>query len=217
VIDAFYWNRSEGILVFRAKNLRSSLLWLEIHTESRAYYQAGITILMNEGWQIKGITVDGKKGVLKALEAYAPVQLCQFHQLATVTRYLGKNPQLPAAVELKRISQRLTKTSPEKMAFYLKAWHLKHREFLKEKTYHPSGKWSYTHRRLRSCHLSLKRNFEYLFTYQKHEGMPNTTNMVDGFISHLRTLHRIHRGLKLHRRRKVTEELLRGKSTQINH
>jgi hypothetical protein len=212
-IDAFYWGQKEGVLVFKASNLNRCLFWCEIETESRSDYQAGVALLIEMGWTILGITVDGKKGVLTALSAYAPVQLCQFHQLATVTRYLSRRPQLMAGYELKRIALTLTKTTLQDLAFYLNAWYLKHRLFLKEKTYHPSGRWSYTHKRIRSCYFSLQRNLPFLFTFHQHPGMPNTTNCVDGSISHLRTLHRLHRGAKLHRRRKITEEILRGKTT----
>lgn len=217
VIDAFYWRRGEGVLVFKAHQLKRCLFWLEITTESIALYQAGVTLLLAANWQIISITVDGRRGVLQTLSAYAPVQLCHFHQLATVTRYLSKNPQLQAAIELKKIAASLTTTHPDRWAVILQVWHQKHRLFLKEKTYHPSGRWSYTHRRARSCYYSLVRNAVYLFAYQKDRTIPNTTNSMDGYISHLRTLHRIHRGTKLHRRRKITEEVLRGKSTKKYH
>lgn len=217
VIDAFYWKRGEGVLVFKAAHLKQCLFWLEIEAESIALYQVGVSMLLMAGWQITSITVDGRRGILEALGAYAPVQLCHFHQLATVTRYLSKKPQLQAAIELKKISLSLTSTDPDRWTAILKIWHYKHHLFLKEKTYHPSGRWSYTHRRVRSCYYSLIRNVPYLFTYLRDDSIPNTTNALDGYVSHLRTLHRVHRGTKLHRRRKITEEVLRGKSTKKYH
>mgnify|MGYP000940189648 CR=1 FL=1 len=213
IIDAFYWKRGEGVLVFKSSNLHCCLFWFDINYESVAYYQAGVTTLLAAGWEILSITIDGRKGVLRALEAYAPVQLCHFHQRATVTRYLSRKPKLQAIWELKRIASTLTETDPHSFEFFLTAWHQKHESFLKEKTYHPSGRWSYTHKRVRSCYYSLIRNIPHLFTYQKHPGTPNTTNTMDGYISHLRTLHRVHRGTILRRRRKITEEVLRGKTT----
>lgn len=217
VVDAFYWKRGEGVLVFRAHNLKRCLFWFDIKYETIACYQAGMSTLMAAGWEILSITVDGRKGVLRTLEMCAPVQLCHFHQLAIVIRYLSKNPKLQPSIELKKIASTLTKTSPEKLSILLEIWHQKHQDFLKERTYHPSGRWSYTHKRTRSCYYSLTRNLPYLFTYQKHPGTPNTTNTMDGYVSHLRTLHRVHRGTKLHRRRKITEEVLRGLPTHFSY
>lgn len=213
VIDAFYWRRGEGVLAFRAANLKQCLYWFEVGYENVAHYQAGVSLLLASGWDILGITVDGKKGVLKTMGMYAPVQLCHFHQLATVTRYLSKRPRLIPSILLKRIARFIQHDDPQKIDYYLNRWYYKYQFFLKEKTYHPSGKWSYTHKRVRSCYFGLKRNLPHLFTYLKYKDMPNTTNSMDGYISHLRTLHRVHRGTKLHRRRKITEEILRGKTT----
>jgi hypothetical protein len=217
VIDAFYWKRGEGVIVFRAHNLKCCLFWFDIKNESLALYQAGVNVLIATGWDILSITVDGRKGVLNTLESYAPVQLCHFHQLAIVTRYLSKNPRLLASIELKKIAHSINHIDPKRLLIILKAWHQKHHDFLKERTYHPSGKWSHTHKRVRSCYYSLTRNLPYLFTYRNDPRIPNTTNTMDGYISHLRTLHRIHRGTILHRRRKITEEALRGKPTQKYH
>jgi hypothetical protein len=214
VIDAFYWKRGEGVIVFRSHNLKRCLFWFDISYESIACYQAGVNALIAAGWDILSITVDGRKGVLNTLKGYAPIQLCHFHQLATVTRYLSKNPRLQASIELKKIASSIGYIDPEKLDIILKTWHQKHHSFLKERTYHPSGKWSYTHKRVRSCYYSLSRNMVYLFTYRKDLKIPNTTNTMDGYISHLRTLHRVHRGTILRRRRKITEEVLRGKPTQ---
>ena len=61
----------------------------------------------------------------------------------------------------------------------LAAWHKKWREFLAERTVNPeTGKWHYTHKRLRSAHRSLKKHLPYLFTYKRHTelNIPNTTN-----------------------------------------
>ena len=41
--------------------------------------------------------------------------------------------------------------------------------------------------------------------------MPNTSNSLDGTFSHLKDKVRIHRGLKMDRKKKLIEELLRKK------
>lgn len=47
--------------------------------------------------------------------------------------------------------------------------------------------------------------------------MPNTTNSLDGSISHLRTLLRVHKETILPLKRKITQELLRGIAPQNYH
>ncbi|MFH2022616.1 MAG: hypothetical protein ABIJ33_05085 [Patescibacteria group bacterium] len=193
------------------------MFWFDVRSEKIDDYEYGVQVLLKFGWKIKGIVIDGKKGVLNRLQSYAPVQHCHFHQVAIVTRYLTRNPQSHATQTLRKIALKLTRSSLEEFSFLLKIWYLKYEHLLKEKTYHPGGKWSYTHRRLRSCYRSLNTNLKWLFTYQDIEDMPNTTNSLDGSISNLRTLQRIHRGAKLPLQRKITQELLRGLNPQYFH
>ena len=214
VIDAFYRSRGDGTIVFRSVTHHKNLLWRDIKYETIADYVSGVQELISAGWIILGITIDGRKGTLEALSKYAPAQHCQFHQLQTVTKYLTKRPKLEPHIALKRVSSILIKTDESTFTRLLERWFIRYGDLVKERTYHPGGGWSYTHGNLRSCYLSLKRNNPHLFTYLDYPGMPNTTNTLDGSISHLRTLHRIHRGMNLRLRRKVTEELLRGKSTK---
>jgi len=217
IIDAFYRKRSSGILLFRSPNLRRNLLWFDVKSERIDYYEYGVKVLIKFGFKIKGITVDGKKGVIERLKNYCPIQYCQFHQMAIVTRYLTRNPKSEPSIKLRLIALTLKNSSYHEFKLLLDNWYKKYKFFLKEKTYHPSGKWSYTHKRLRSCYRSLNNNLKYLFIYQNIKNMPNTTNSLDGSISHLRTLLRVHRGTILPLQRKITQELLRGTAPQNFH
>lgn len=208
-MDAFYERRGQGILVVRSPTLQKNLVWFDIRSETIQHYVEGVAFLLKAGWTITGITVDGKPGVLKALSVYAPVQHCQFHQLAIVTRYLTKYPVSEAAQSLRAVALQLTHATQEAFTALLDTWLLRWHCTLKEKTVHPTGRWSYTHARLRRCYRSLRSNIVWLFTYQHIPDLPNTTNSLDGSISHLRTLLRVHRGSKLLLKRKMTQEILR--------
>lgn len=210
VIDAFFWRRGDGVMVFRAANLKRNLLWFPVASENVNHYLYGVGLLQQAGWQVTGFTVDGRKGVITALESIAPVQYCQFHQKQTVRQYLTKRPKHQAAQELKVIADLLAVTDRQSFETWLQAWYDQQQDLLKERTYHESGKWSYTHRRLRSTYFSLKHHLPWLFTYHEHAQLPNTTNTLDGSISHLRTLHRVHRGAQLRRKHNLTDTFLRG-------
>ncbi|MGD9577531.1 MAG: hypothetical protein AB7Y74_04705 [Syntrophorhabdus sp.] len=84
-------------------------------------------------------------------------------------------------------------------------------QFLKERTVDTStGRWHYTHRRLRSAYRSLRINLPYLFTYQKYPelAIPNTTNALDGTFAHLKELVNIHRGAGIILKTKIITEIL---------
>lgn len=220
IVDGFFFGRGSGIMLFRAANLHQNVLWFEIGYETVSDYTKGIDRLEQQGWTIQAVVCDGRPGVKAALAPRYPVQMCQFHQVAIVTRYLTRNPELPAAIQLKALVMTLSRTDEATFTAGLTAWHERWEAFLKERTVSEtrtkSGKrrWWYTHRRIRAAYRSLVSNLPYLFTYKKYPalGIPNTTNSLDGSISHLRDKLRAHRGLKVAMRTKITGELLKGKS-----
>lgn len=211
VIDAFYRSKHDGTLVFRSPELKRNLLWFDIASETVNSYLYGVHKLQMAGWEVSGFTVDGRKGIVKALSVIAPTQYCQFHQKQTIRRHLTLNPQHPAAIELKDLAEYFIHSDEPSMRAWLDEWYKKHQAVMKEKTMHPSGSWSYTHRRLRAAYFSLNNNLTSLYSYHHYKQLPNTTNSLDGSIRHIRTLHRVHQGIKLANRRKLTDETLRGK------
>ena len=195
----------------REPNLKKNLYWDEIINENADAYWKGRTELEKQGFVIQAVVVDGKR-CLKSVFSDLPIQMCHFHQIAIITRYLTRRPRLEAGKELRKITLSLTKSTEKEFTNLLNNWFEKWEEFLKEKTVNlETGKWFYTHKRLRSAHRSLKTNLPYLFTYQKYPklNIPNTTNSLDGSFSHFKSLLRIHRGLKRDRRYKVICEILR--------
>ena len=218
IVDGFFFGRGVGTMLFRAANLHRNIHWFEIGYETVSDYTKGIDELERQGWIIQAVVCDGRPGVRAALAPRYPVQMCQFHQVQIVTRYLTRNPELPAAIQLKSLVSTLSRTDEATFTAGLTAWHDRWESFLKERTVGDlltkTGKrrWGYTHRRIRAAYRSLKASLPYLFTFERYPALhiPNTTNSLDGSISHLRDKLRVHRGLKLQTRRKLTEELLKG-------
>ncbi len=210
VIDAFYFGRGKGFIVFRSPTLRRNLGWYEISKETVEDYELGVIELISAGWTIAGVTVDGKPGVIRRLEGLGlTVQMCQFHQIAIVIRYTTKNPRLPAARELKNLAHLIPKTDRESFEYWLDQWHLKWENFLNEKSYDSiKNRWRFTHERLRKAYHSLKRHLPNLFVYPYVKNLPNTTNSLDGHFAHVRDKLNFHRGLKWNRKMKVIYELL---------
>lgn len=138
--------------------------------------------------------------------------MCHFHQKKIIQRYLTSNPKLEAGIELKQITDTLTKTDEKEFTNKLANWHNRWNIFLKEKSidiFNPK-RWHYTHKRLRSAYRSLNINLPYLFTYQKYSklNIPSTTNSLEGSFTHLKGKVIMHRGLKLNIKKKMIEQIL---------
>jgi hypothetical protein len=92
--------------------------------ETIAGYVEGIDFLKTQGVKVKGIVCDGRKGLFKALSDY-PIQMCQFHQIAIVSRYITRKPKVQASVELKEIMHLLPQTDKESFFGALDEWYSK--------------------------------------------------------------------------------------------
>ena len=209
-MDTSYFRRGFGVMVFRDHTNRRNIFWKFIKYETLAEYRSGIDYLQSKGWNILAIVCDGKRGLFTAFGAI-PMQMCQFHQVAIITRYITRNPKLQAGIELKSLAHTLIKSSKAGFTNLLNQWHEKWKDFLSEKTYNEQkNKWHYTHRRLRSAYRSLKTNLPYLFTYLEYPDLdiPNTTNSLEGTFSNLKSKLRVHAGIKEWRKKKIIDEIL---------
>lgn len=210
VADATFFGRGYGILVVRCPHSKRNLYLKEIVTERPDDYLQARMFLEQKGFIIEAAVVDGKRGLFNVF-GDIPVQMCHFHQMAIIRRYLTSRPKLEASIELKAIVLTLTISTEKAFIDLLNVWHENWKDFLKEKTYSLDNKhWQYTHKRIRSAHRSLRTNLPYLFTYQKypHLKIPNTTNSLDGFFNKLKSLLNIHRGLSPKKRLKLIREIL---------
>jgi len=211
VPDVTFFGRDYGILVCRDPHRKNNPHFQEVHRETNEEYRQARKALEGKGITITAVVIDGRKGV-KELFSEFPVQVCQFHQIKTVNRYLTRRPKIQAAQELGVIVLGLTKTNEKDFTNVLSCWHEKWEAFLKERTINPdnSKKWNYTHKRVRAAYGSLKRNTPNLFIYQKYPELkiPNTTNSADGYFNRLKELLRVHRGMSKEKRYLLIKEIL---------
>ena len=210
IADVTFFKRDFGVCVIRAPHLKANIYVQEVQTESVDAYRQGKIDLEKLGYTFSAIVLDGRPGV-RHLFSDVPIQMCHFHQKQIITRYLTNNPKLEAGIELKKITTTLCQTNERDFISAINNWHQKWSSFLKERTTDPfTGKWFYTHKRLRSAYRSLKINLPYLFTYQKYPelNIPNTTNSLDGCFAYLKELVRVHRGANKALKRKIIQEIL---------
>ena len=214
VADTTFFSRLSGLCVFREPNLKKNIWWKFTDYERVRIYEQGKRHLEKNGFTIRAVILDGKPGVRKAFEGI-PVQMCHFHQKQIVRRYLTNSPKLEASIELKSMVKTLANTNEEVFTNELNEWYNKWKDFLKEKTIdEKTGKWFFTHKRVRSAFRSLKINLPFLFTYLKYPklNIPNTTNSLDGYFNSLKSKLNVHRGLADKRRKKIVVELLKGRN-----
>ena len=212
LMDTTYWGKNFGVMLFKDEITKENLLKYYVKAETNALYKQGIKKLEEQGFIIRGIVCDGRRGLINSFNEI-PVQMCQFHQAAIVRRYITKNPRMPAAIELKEITSLMKQTDKESFEGALNEWYDKWKVFLSERTINEkTGKSSYTHKRLRSAYRSLQTNLKWLFTwYDNIElGIPNTTNAIDGHFSDLKNKLRNHNGLSRKRKIKFIDEFLKA-------
>jgi hypothetical protein len=212
--DVTFWGRRYGVAVFRSPTLKRNLWWKEVTEETPLVYAEGLCELQKRGWTITSAVLDGKRGVARIFKAM-PVQICQFHQVKTVTTYLTRKPKTPAGWELRGIALRLARSTEKEFSTLLASWFERWKGFLAQRT--PcscckANRWPYTHRKLRAAYRSLNANLPFLFTYQKYQGLhlPNTTNTLDGMFSQIKNRLAVHRGAKKEFRYKIIQEILSG-------
>jgi hypothetical protein len=207
VMDTTYFGRGFGVMVFK-NSLDGAILYKEyVRYESNALYLSGVSEISRRGIEIQAIVCDGRQGLFRLFDDI-PMQMCQFHQIQIVLRYLTRKPKTQAAIELKKLTLKLTKQTKSEFVNILNNWYLRWSDYLNERSRSSStGKSYYTHKRLRSAYLSLKKHLPYLFTFEDYPNLkiPNTTNTLDGQFANLKNKLRNHNGLSKARKMKFID------------
>ena len=214
IVDTTFFGRTWGVCVFRAPHLKKNFCWQGVDREIMSHYYYGRMILEEKGWKFTAAVVDGKRGMVKVFNDI-PVQVCQFHQMKNVTRYITRKPETNHGKALRQVMLTLPSCNEKDFAKLLTDWKQTYQYVLTDKTYIlGTNRWYFTHKKTRSAYYSMERNMPYLFTYLKYPelNIPNTTNSLDGFFTHLKDKVDIHHGLQKDRRYKVIEEILGGEN-----
>lgn len=211
LMDTTYFGRKFGVMVFKDSITGDILFKQYVKQETNLGYLKGIEIIAKRGIFIQSIICDGRKGLFQ-LFPEIPIQMCNFHQVAIVRRYLTKKPKLQASKELWEISLLLKHTDKESFEGVLQQWYVSWKDFLNEKKLDSNGKNRYVHKRLRSAYRSLKTNLPWLFTWYDYMPLkiPNTTNAIDGHFADLKNKLRNHNGLSEARKKKFIDEFFKA-------
>ena len=210
-MDATYWGRGFGVMLFRDITHHKNLFWFYIGHETVPDYLLGMKTLEQRGWEIQAIVCDGKSGLINAIDMI-PVLLCQYHAYKTVINHITQNPKLQAGKELKEIAGRMFYIDKETFVKMLEEWYSKWKTFIDERTISndTKRKWRYKHSRIRSAYKTLFKNKDVLFTWDDYLDLniPNTNNSIEGVFSNLKNKLSVHNGLKREKKRNLINHFL---------
>ena len=194
-------------LKMSVSSVKRHLRKVYVFHERLSDYLEGVNYVSSQGYRVDGIVCDGLRGIFQLFSAYH-VQMCQFHQVAIIRRYITQNPKLEAGRELKSIVATPSKTDKKNFVKRLIDWENKWDKFLRERTVDPHTKKSrYVHKKLRSAWLSLRRNLPYLFVFQDYYklNIPNTNNALEGLFTALKNSLRNHNGMSKENRKRFID------------
>ena len=167
--------------------------------------------LENLGYTIKSVTADGFLGLSKLFSGI-PFQICQFHTKKMCIRHLTSNPKTEQGQVLLALVKTIPVTDYITFKIRLQKYIIHYNNILNEKTYHPSGDWSYTYDNIKSALHTLSKYIDYLFTYERDLKIPRTTNTCEGYFSHVKDIVRIHRGMHRLLKEKVIDRIFLNSS-----
>lgn len=195
LIDTTYFWRDFGVMVMRNALTKVILRISIVAHESYDQYHDDVAFLQSEWWDIQAIVCDGKKWLLGGF-GEIPTQMCIFHQVAIITRYVTKRPKLQPNKELRKLALLLKQTDKETFTHELKQYGERWKSFLSEKTVFSSWRWEYTHKKTRSAFRSLQTNLQYLFVWYDYLwqiDIPTTTAELEWLFGHMKPKISLHR------------------------
>ena len=202
-LDATYWGRNDGVLAALDSQAGKILYLAFIRHERISDYQEAVTSIEERGYKIDGIIIDGLQTLFTLFSAYR-IQMCQFHMMQIVRRYLTQNPRLLASRALNDIMRNLTSMRKDDFIKEYTIWKETWKNTLDKRSQLKNGKTRFRHRRLRSAVRSIDFYLPYLFTCQEKgcEGMPNTNNKLEGTFTDLKKNLNNHSGMNGENRRR---------------
>lgn len=202
-LDTTYWGHNWGVLLGLDEETGLPLYVAFIGHERVQDYIDAVRSIEQRGYCIRGIVIDGMQSLFSEFSAYK-IQMCQFHMMEIVKRYLTKRPKLIAARELKELVGSLTTRQKNEFEDEYRKWKERWGNTLNRRTTLKSGKTQFTHKRLRSAMHSVDFYLPYLFTYQQPEckGMPNTNNKIEGTFTDLKKNLNNHGGMSKENRKR---------------
>lgn len=185
-----------------------NLYWKFGYKETLKDYTSALAYLGHK-YYFKSFTVDNKSGLIKALSRLypaTPIQLCQFHSVKAVLKYIGRKPQSHCGRSIKKLILKLTTLTKTQFIEKYQKLILRHKDFIQERNY----LGGYKHQEIRSALNSMQANIAFLFTYLDYPNLniPNTNNSMEGYFGQHKFKIKLHRGLSREHKIKILNQML---------
>jgi len=141
------------------------VVWFKfIQSETKENYLEGLDFLLEKGFEILSVTIDGRRGIPQLFRKY-PVQVCQFHVQKRILNRTTLNPKSDCGIRLKFIATHFIKERWTKEKFIKEIQNIlqEFQQFLAEKNENNQ----YVHKNLRSALFGIKIALPYLYLLTK--------------------------------------------------
>lgn len=105
-LDVTYWGYNWGVILALDETTNKPLYVAFVKSETTQDYRTAIDFITTAGCTIRGIIIDGKKALFKEFKNH-PIQMCQFHILQIVRRYLTNNPKMKVSADLMLLTREM--------------------------------------------------------------------------------------------------------------
>ncbi len=112
IIDRTCFSRTFGVMLFQDAISGKILYRKFVKNETNKDYLSGLEDIKAGGTKIKVVVFDGHTRLLQTKASY-PAQMCQFHQLQIIRRFLTNKLHLPASIELLALTRKMFTTGKE--------------------------------------------------------------------------------------------------------
>lgn len=217
VLDGTYFANKLCLFVYRNNELKNTLLYRTTDGEHIEEILEDLLNILHLGIIIISISCDGHKSIIKAIKEVNKyiksenrknntkikpiiIQRCLVHIQRTCLTYLKKEHHSITGQRLRFIAMTMTKIKTiEQRDLFISAfnyWFSDNKEYVMSKSYSDRSKYGWrTHKEVYSAYIAIKNALPNMFHYLNDDKIPETTNCIESYFSHLKEDIAIHRGL----------------------
>ena len=205
LIDGSYFPGNLCLILYYDHDLRYVQLYRHTNQEKYKEIREDLKNLKKLGVEVYSVTCDGHKAILKAVRKALPeaiIQRCLVHIKRQVKNYLSERPQTEAGVELLRLSRQITHIKTYEQSnewlLHMKSWIDSYHDFACEQSHNAetNRQW-FKHKNLHAAYQLILNAIPNMFSYLDYPEIPNTTNRLESYFTHLKEKLTLHRGLRI--------------------
>ncbi|MCQ2336613.1 MAG: transposase [Paludibacteraceae bacterium] len=203
LIDGTWFPNRVCLVLYRDENIKTTLLYRITDDEWEEEIVEDLINIQNLGIEIRSVTSDGGKNIIKAVAKACPNairQRCLAHIQRECNTWLTQHPQSEAGRELKRLVNMISKVKTRndrlQWEIFLEQWYQTYKDWITKKSFKIQShtEW-YTHKMVRKSYIHLKHALPNMFLFIDNPDVPRTTNALESFFGHMYENISLHRGL----------------------